>query len=769
MRSHLPGRADLVDAGFLTALFSLALLGFRTTFTGWAFLGVGLAGLVLGLVVGHVAVRTRHPVVAAGFLAVVVFFLLGGVVAAREQVVAGVLPTPGSVARLAELLVHAWMLLLTTLPPVDGAGPLLVIPYVLGLMCGAGGLTLARRVGASAAPVAVPLAVLLAVVLLGTGLESSGVPGVAFAVVALAWSGLRGRRQGRRVQAGRSGRSSAGLRRAVTACVLLGVAGGAVALVGGALPAPAHRVVLRDYVRPPVEVGVYASPLVGFRRYTKDANQLWDQTLFTVEGLPAGQRVRIAVLDDYDGSVWAATNDLTGADALLRNGFQRVGARIPTTGDGEEVEVTVTVGAAFASAEEVSAWLPTVGRPTRVSFTGDRAAAHTEHLRYNLATTSAIVGDRLRADDRYTVHAVLQSEELPPDVQPHGRPAVDPADLAFVRSKVAQWVGGASTTGDKLRAVAAHLRDNGAYTDGGPGESEYLPGHGLARLSRFFNADKPAGNDEQYAAAYALVANQLGVPARVVLGATPGADGVVRGEHVHAWAEIHVADGRWLPVTDFMPDRSKRPDRQPPQQVENTDASIVPPPNAVRTPDSLTDADQVDANTGRRVVDGGGFQLPAWLVAVLAWGSPPVLAVAAVVGAITGLKARRRTRRRTTGPTARRLARGWRELVDHARDLGARVPTGTTRLEEAEHLVLAANTWTAQPAGPATTPVQQQFRDLARAADSLVFGPGDPAEAAVADFWARVDQARRGMGRSVGRWRRWRGAVNPRSLRGGLR
>ncbi|MFI9006793.1 DUF3488 and transglutaminase-like domain-containing protein [Actinosynnema sp. NPDC053489] len=751
-------RAGFVDAAFLLVLFTLALLGFRTTFTGWAFLGAGVLGLALGAGAERAATALRRPVLAAP-LVVVAFFLAGGAVAARDQVVAGVLPTPGGAVALAALAGDAWMRLLTTLPPVDGTGPLLVIPFVLGLLCGAGGTALARRSGRGAAAVAVPLAVLVAVALLGTGLESSGVPGVAFAAVALAWTGVRGRRPG---PGSRPRRSSGGLRRAVAACALLGTAGGAVALVGGALPAPAHPVVLRDHVRPPVEVGVHASPLVGFRRYTKDANQLWDQTLFTVEGLPAGRRVRIAALDAYDGSVWTATNDLTGTNALQRNGFQRVGARIPVTGGGEEVEVSVTVGAAFASAEEVSAWLPTVGRPTRVSFAGDRAAAHTEHFRYNLATTSAVVGDRLRGDDRYTVHAVLPSEEMPADVQPYGRPAVDPAALAFVRGKVAQWVGGAATTGDKLRAVAAHLRDNGAYTDGGPGEGEYLPGHGLARLSAFFNADKPAGDDEQYAAAYALAANQLGMPARVVLGATPGADGVVRGEHVHAWVEVHVADGRWLPVTDFLPDRSKRPDHQPPQQVENTDASVVPPPNAVRMPDSLTDADQVDANSGRRTPEGAGFRLPEWLLVAAAWGGPPVLSVAAVVGLITGLKARRRTRRRTTGSTARRLARGWRELVDHARDLGARVPTGVTRLEEAEHVAAG---WTAHPAAP----LGQQLRDLARAADAFVFGPGDPAEAAVAEYWARVDQARRGMGRAVGRWRRWRGAVSPRSLRGGLR
>ncbi|MBW4720622.1 DUF3488 and transglutaminase-like domain-containing protein [Saccharothrix obliqua] len=765
MRPVPPRRSDLADAGFLAALFALALLGFHPTYTGWAFFGVGLAGLALGVLVGFLAAGPRQPVITVAFLTVVVFFLLGGVVATRERVFAGVLPTADSVTGLAELSVHAWKQLLTTLPPVDGSGPLLVIPYILGLLCGAGGCALARRLSAPAAPLAAPLLVLAAVILLGTGEESWTVLGVGFAVVALAWAGVRSRR-GRRSTSG-------GARRAATALALLGVGGGVVGVLGALLPGAAHRVVLRDYVEPPFEIGVYASPLVGFRKYSENANQLWDQVLFRVTGLPEGERVRIAALDDYDGSVWAATNG-SGQSA----GFQRVGARIPA-GDGRAVELTVTVEAAYESAEEVNAWLPGAGRATRIEFTGPRAAAHAEQLRYNLATSSGVVADRLRAGDRYTVQAVLPPGGLPDDVQPYGRPAL--SELAFVRGKAQQWAGGASTLGAKLRAVAAHLRDNGAYTDGGPGETEYLPGHGLARMSAFFNAPKPVGDDEQYAAAYALVANHLGIPARVVLGATPGADGVVRGQDVHAWVELHVADGRWVPVTDFVPDRSKRPDRQPPQRIENTEAAVVPPPNAMRLPDSLTDAGRVDANSGRRGVAQDGVVLPSWLLGVLGWVGPPVLLAAAVVGAIALLKTRRRVRRRTTGPMALRVAQAWRDLVDHGRDLGARVPAGRTRLEEAEHL---AHAWTEEPVvAPAHTwPVRGaagdaplfveptvasplQLRELARSADAAVFGPGEPTAEAVAEFWARVTRARKSLGHDLPRWRRLRGAVSLRSFR----
>ncbi|MGZ3147133.1 transglutaminase domain-containing protein [Lentzea chajnantorensis] len=741
MTGLVPRRDDLVDAAFLCALFVVALLGFRTTYTGWGFLLAGGTGLLLGVLAGHVASVLRRPMIAVAAMTVAVFFLLGGVVALRED---GGLPTPDVLAGLLDLGVHGWKQLLTTLPPVDGAGPLLVIPYILGLLCGSGGFTLARRVPLSGAPIGAPLAVLAAVVLLGTG-EAAGVLGAVFAAVAAGWLAVRAARHRTGVRAG-------GMRRvrAVTAVALVGVAAGFALVVSPVLPGTgsAHRVVLRKYVEPPFEIGAYASPLVGYRKHTKDANQLWDQTLFTVQGLPEGERVRIATLDGYDGRVWGATNDPAGAvDPVQRNNFQRIGVRIPATGTGTESDVTIRIEAAYATADELSAWLPTAGRAREIAFSGERRAGHTENLRYNLATASGIVADRLREGDTYSLRTVLTTAGIPDDAQPFGRPSVRTSELAFVRGKVAKWTGGATTTAERLKAAAAYLRDNGAYTDGGPGETEYLPGHSAGRLTAFFNAKRPAGNDEQYAAAYALVANEIGMPARVVLGAVPGSGGVVRGENVQAWVELHLADGTWavVPNTEFMPDRSKKPDHQPPQEIENTDAAVVPPPNTVKMPSSLVDASRTDAS-GVGIGDPGGSWLPGWLAGLLADAASVLLPIAAVVGLVVGGKAVRRHRRQTRGSTANRFATGWHELVDHARDLGARVPRGLTRRQEATLL-----------AG-------FDLGGLAVRADAHVFGPGQPDQAAVDAYWADVREARKRMRTGVPRWRRWLAPLDVRTF-----
>ncbi|WP_084468076.1 transglutaminase-like domain-containing protein [Actinokineospora inagensis] len=742
-RSLTPTRADLADAVFLTLLFTVALVGFTTSYTGWAFLWTGLAGLGLGLLVGHVANVLRQPLVTVIAMTVAVFFLLGGAVVLRDRAVAGFLPGPDALGGLAKSSVDSWKQLLTTLPPVD-SGPLLVIPYILGLLCGSGGLTLARRVRVSAAPVAAPALVMIAVVLLGTSSPTlPTVLGGGFAALTLAWTSVRARRRRRQLRDG-ARRAT----RVMSAAALIGAVAAIAVFAGPVLPgAGGHRTVLREYITPPFDTNAYASPLVGFRKYTKDANQLWDQTLFAVTGLPEGGLVRIATLDDYTGTVWGAGGENTEAvPGQPKYGFQRVGSRIPAAAQGKTATVEIEIGAAYATADDVNAWLPTPGTPTAVRFAGAGAPAHAESFRYNLATTSGIVADRLHPGDKYTVDTVVDAVDVPADPQPFGRPTLSQSAYQFVAAKTRTWTGGAANLGSKLKAVATYLHDNGAYSDGGPGETEYLPGHSVGRLTGFLNAQRPVGDDEQYAAVYALAANQLGMPARVVLGAVPGPGGIVKGENIQAWVEIHLTDGRWARImnTEFMPDKSKKPDKIPPQQYENTDASVVPPPNTVHPPSSLTDASRVDPNVGHAPSANADnpWEIPGYLLTILTWAGPPVLLVALVCTVIIGGKSLRRRRRRHQGEPATRVASGWQEVLDRARDLGTPVPTGLTRPEQA------------------TTLNNPTVLHLAHTADATIFGPLNPNDTTATHFWTAVDDIRKQLGSNTTRLRRIKAALN---------
>lgn len=729
---------SLTDSAFLLGLSTVALLGLRTTYDGWMFLVAGVAGVVLGIALVHVTIASRMPWYAVVPAVVFGYFLLGGPIALGE------LPGPAAISTLADAAVHGWKQLLTTLPPILGTGSLLTLPLLVGLVGGAASHMISVRTKLVALPALPPTAMLVAAILIGS--TETTVPylsGVVFAIIVLAWFAVRLSRRNRS--------SNGSFARTLQAGALLGFSG-LVAFGGAALTGGDHteRMVLRDKITPPVDLSEYSSPLVGFRKYTKDANRLWDQTLFTIQGLPEGHRIRIAALDSYDGLVWGASQDAGGTHGTPRNGFQRVGVRIPTAAEGDRATVSIRVEPAYASAEDVNAWLPGAGTVTAVRFAGPGTDGHAEWFRYNLATSSGLVADRLRAGDEYTMDVVLPDTALPQDIQPYGPPTLDPGPFGFVTTRATQWAGAEAGGGPRLMAVARYLRDNGAYSSGGPNEGQFLPGHSAGRLTDFFNADRPVGDDEQYAAAFALVANSLGMPARVVLGATPKADGVVRGQDVHAWVEVHLADGRWAPIptAEFMPNTTKKPDQTPPKDKENTDATVVPPPNMMRTPDSQEDLGSNRRGTGLPGTPRSG-DWPWIVVMLLTYVAPPVSSVAAVCVAVLGFKSLRRRRRRTNGTAVARIGAGWQEIVDRARDLGVRIPAGGTRRDDLRRLGAHGG----HAAGR-----------LAYEADLVVFGAGDPPNRTAADFWARVDEVRRTMGSGLSRRRRIIAALSPRSF-----
>lgn len=806
MKSALrPSPAVLLDAGMLTVLAVLALLGLRDTYVGWTFLVVGTAGILAGAVVGHLLRALGQPVVVTAAATLVVYFASGILVLPGPK-------GPASLRGLAEVSVLGWKELLTTLPPVDPDDPLIVLPYLIGLLCGVSGYLLARGIRVprrlsgplaplhAAAPLAAPLLVVGVAIAFGTRRPGAEVvDGVGLAVGMLVWVAARWHRLAAapvpavEPPPGVPAPEPPADRpkpwpRLLTAAGVLAVAGTGAVFVGPAMPgAAASRVVLRDQITPPFDINDYPSPLVGFRKYTADANLLSDQTLFTVTGLPAGAMVRIASLDDYDGTVWGATSG--AADGT----FQRVGSHLGAP-SGRAVTVQITIAPAYAAAPDLNAWIPGAGSISQLDFSGPRGAALASDLRYNLAASDGIVPGRFRAGDTYTMRTVLSDPALPADAQPFGRPALSDPASALLANHVAAWTGGASGLNAQLAAVADYLRTQGAYSDGGPGETQYLPGHYVGRLATFVNGPQPVGDDEQYAAVFALAANYLGIPARVVFGAVLKAGGVVRGRDVHAWVEVRVSDGTWVPIPQgtFMPDPSKRPNKQPPAPRPNAPARNVPPPNLVHRPPSTLDTGQGNQTVTDRtsVTDPWWKPLLGVLLAVAVWGGPPVAVVAAVAGGIIGYKRRRRRRRRNHPSVANRFATGWFELVDRARDAGVTMPAGYTRLQEARLLTRWQATGAAaaavRPASLSTTlaadalsaitlavptPAEQrrealsvEIRALVEDADTAIYGPGEPTEAQVDAYWQRIDRVCRSLHRRSGRWPRLRTTLSLRSL-----
>jgi len=624
---------------------------------------------------------------------------------------------------LADLTVNGWKGLLTTLPPVDGAGRFLVLPYLLALTVGAVTFTWARRSQSPAGPVLLMVLLLGIVILLGT-LQPAGllIHGLGLATVAFLWVTLRRRRRLRVVGTGGNLRGQA----VIGGALLVGALGlGAVA--GGHLPGTVdtQRTVLRTYVQPPFDITQYPSPLVGFRKYTEGANKVWDQELFTVQGAPAGSLLRIAVLDDYSGTAWSAA----GASGGSGYNFRKVGQTIaPAVGlsDGATQRSTLTIGAAYAGLGDASPWVPTVGYPTSLVFGGDRAKELADSLVYNPSTGQAVVPARLRAGDTVSVEA----EPVPVIGDDYGvgsGTTLPSSATQTVAAKAVQWAEKEPGPWEQVQAVAKTLQA-GAYSDGTKsGETQYLPGHGVARTTTFLGRQQLVGNDEQYASTFALMANSLGVPARVVMGAVVPEGGAVKGADVHAWVELRGADSRWyaVPTATFMPDPTMTPQQQPKATAKDSNAADVPPPNSQRPPGSVdatfdTTSAKVKPPTLLERLAG----MPSWVFLALRVIGYPLLALTVVIGGLAMARSLRRRRRRRTGPPSRRLAEGWRDLVDHGRDLGLKVPAGLTRHEQAAVVGHA---------------------ELARAADRSVFGYGEPDVAVVQAYWANCKKAKQRM------------------------
>ena len=751
-RALVPERPDWVDLGFSLALVAVALVGFRTGFFGWEWTVAAAGGVVLGLVTAHVTSAFRLPAVVTLMGLAAAYFLLGGPLAVRGDLVAGFIPSGQTFHDLAHTLVHGWKRLVTMLPPVDAVGPLLALPFIVGLVGAAVTYAVARRWSSPYAVVLAPLALLALAIVLGT-LEPASVlvQGVLFALLAIGWMVLRAARNRAPLQNGAGRGARAGL-----AAGLLAAAAAAGYAAGPHLPgADADaRVVARSAVTPPFDVAQYPSPLAGFRRYTEpNVAGLWDQDLLRVQGLPGGTPLRFATLDAYDGAVWGASNRANNGTQVPGTAFQQVGPRVAARGQGQPVRVRVTV----PEGGYRDVWLPTAGTVTGVAFDGGRADQLASRLWLNVDTSTAIVPDRLAAGDSYTMTALLPDlpDGLPKSVALDSGSLTSDVDLGFLDSRVDAWTGDAADPWAQLVAVARAMSSDGTYTDGGEANSlerNYLPGHSRGRLARFVGTTQLAGDDEQYAATLALVANRLNLPTRVVMGAITPADGVVKGKDVHSWVEVRDATGSWVPVLpkEFVPDRSKQPSPLQTKSEQKKVGALVPPPAGVNPPSVLQGPDQAQNATNlkkppKKLFDPASW--PWWLRALLFYVLGPALALLAVYGAIRGLKALQRRRHATRGTAVARIAWAWNDLMETARSYGHQLPRRATRLEQAQALAGRAHT-----------------HALATAANAHVFGPDEPGTEEAYAYWQLASAARSDLRSEAGSWHRLRADLDVRPL-----
>jgi transglutaminase-like putative cysteine protease len=735
------------DALYVLGLGALGFVGFRTVYGGSVYLLVGLIGLVLGIAVTELSQRWKQPVLAEAFVTVLLFLLIGGALAVPKAAVGGILPTENTLRTLGHVGLYGWKELLTAPPPVGNSFDLLALPYIVGLVGGVAGQSVARRTRSVTLPLLGPTLILALGILFGARHPTSlALQGSLFGAAALSWMMIRYHRYRSVIAVGRLNRN-----RVLTSVALLVIAGAAAGVIGPHLPGSGRsRLVLSRYVVPPFEANAQPSPLAGFRQYATGGS-LNKTLLFTVDGAQPGTMVRIATMDAYDGIVWGF-----GSDA-----FQRFGSSLPTpsTGRGSTERVTVHVDALSG------VWVPDIGQSSRISFVGKDVTNLTSHFSYDPATATAAEPSGLATGDSYVL---TTSDPSRPSTQELSRAAAGDATVpisgvpAVVQADANQWVGSAASAWGKVMAIAGHLHSVGKYSDGFDPTVAGSPmisasGHGAGRLTTFLEGGPLVGNsivgdDEQYAAAFALMANAVGVPARVTLGAVVGANGSVRGSDVHAWVEVSLAGLGWVPISTsaFVPTTPAHETPPTDKPQANSSAPVEPPvvsslhaPTGDLLPGSSTSAASHFASAPRPP----GFRLPAWVTDAIWAIVPPVLLIALAIGVILTLKRRRRRRRRRAPSPSSQIAGAWADLMDFARDLGHTVSQRSTRRLQAMALE------------------EQQASALAVQADAAVFAPGEPSELQVADYWSQVEHFEASRLAGLSRWRQWRAVLSLRSFR----
>ncbi|MBU4465496.1 MAG: transglutaminase-like domain-containing protein [Actinobacteria bacterium] len=600
----------------------------------------------------------------------------------------------------------------------------------------------------------------------------------------LAWRAYEQRRASLRRAADSSGvrvsrrRTGSDVRRSVLAGSMVLVAIVIAAIAAPAVAAGQDRAVLRSAVGPDLAIRAAVSPLSQYRSNFTD--ERFATVLFRVEAtdgtLP--DRIRIATLSDYDG----ATYRVAAADSGGSAEFLRVPSRLPGV-DGPTSTVHVEIEGLGGI------WMPTFGALQRVSFGGPDAASLADGFYYSADLHAGVIttGGGLRNADAYTLTASVDPQRSIDQLSPPGA-----APQGDVPDSVKTWITqqNAGTGGAGLATLLERLRERGYLShaltvpEGGADWMASLgagytfqpsaSGHSLARIDTMFRAllqreadaagEGPAaplvaaiGDDEQFAVAASLIAQQLGFPTRVVIGArlsgaddgvAPCVDGVCTAGNVTAWVEVLSQDGTWV-AADVTPQHEVGVDTAVVRQRDPQNATDVRPKSAqeVVPPDPVQqDAENTPDPSGTPLDLTAlwmGLRIAAFVVLAL-------VLVLGPLGAVVVAKALRRRARRAAPTPSDRIVGGWDEYVDSAVDHGLRPPRSDTRSELAE------------------TYGTPQGATLAVAADRAVFASDAVAPDDAEEFWRIVEEERATLRSSLSLWRRALAAVSLSSFTRGL-
>lgn len=656
LRFHFP-RTELLRVGLVLATFAVTLGGLHTILegVGWWVLCVTLCATGLGTgalvraVLPHrqLVARLLAPLAALVASAVFVVVRFGG-----EAGLLGVIPNSEMWGRFGKLIRDAgYSITWQTVPArADESISFVLALGVIALVVVAEIVAFTFRLPAL---VGIPLAVIFVI----PGITPEGrTDGWFFAASAMTFLALL--LVGRRWHAA-----------PVLAVGVLAVVSGLV--LPGVLPST-DITVTSSGLGPSVTTGV--NPMLHLGSDLRDNVKRTALTYSTVSGKP--EYLRLAEISDFSGRDW-------GPDQPTLELQNRPVAfpRAPGLSRGVTTAREVTY---VHVANLSSPWLPIPYAPT--SVTGLQGSWQFVPGSFTVASNHD-----LARGENYTV----ASEQITPTPEqllaagtrvPKGveRYLSLPADTPRMIADTAQSVtAGESTNYERALALQEYLRSAPFYYSESAPEAEGYDGTGVAYVAAFLEQNK--GYCIHFASSMAVMARELGIPSRIMVGFQPGSlhseqdHGrrlfAVTTKDLHAWPELYFDGIGWVRF-EPTPSRGEVPD------YANQTVAGVPP--IVRPDAGGSSSNSNDPSFGSPMIDDGPTSA-AWLstrnsFGLLVFGGV-LLGLAAVMFVPAGARTLRRRRRLAAVSTGQgSVVSLWREIVDTAEDARITVaPTLTPR------------------------------------------------------------------------------------------
>ncbi|WP_457189428.1 transglutaminase domain-containing protein [Nocardioides sp. P5_E3] len=697
----------MVDGVVVIVASAMILSILDDSFADRSYLLAGLVPVVL-LVSLALAIRRVHEggwwyslVGLAGFVPV-------GAWSALREPGPWLFPTLRTVTHVLTDSVHAPTTLVSTVPPVEPSGQVMLVPYLIGFLAAFPAAWFAVATTRPLAPVVPLLAALAATIPLGVLAPSHTVMrGVLVAVVLLGWAAVRARRREAFVGAGRG--SAAAATAAVLTVVLVSALAGLVVPDTGV----SDRVLLSGRNDTPLVADTPALPVP----------RTDDIRLFKASGVPDGRRLRLAVLDLYDGAAWIPADDSPGSDGY--GTFKRIGPAVTALHPGTTAVVRVRFRPGYSSD-----WLPMLGELTSIDLDFNPGRTDVGDVRYNQATASALVLGGVDVHDEYRFESVVGNVSFT-----RRDPTREPSEEqrqpggAFLDEDLQPFDRRELLPLERVLLLARYLRTHGTVRIAEDfDQSPDMLGH------RMLGSQRMTGTAFQYSALMALGASRLGVAARLVTGAEPGRGGLVDYGDLTSWVELQFEDGTWRPL---------ELDRYLSSRVLEEGAEPVPAPDPAEFVREQLDQASKGRDEEIRPPSATSESRPGRQVAVVVVAGTVALGLAVLL-LVPLVKRVRRARRRRTSSWSGVYVNGWQEVLDAARDRGTPAPEGWSRAAQAAQLGVPP--------------------DLARWADAAVFAPAPPPGKDARDFWDACQQLRRHVVAEAEWRRRWWSHLNPASL-----